>query len=119
MPGSGLARQPYYRWLVQPVGDRELLSAYRADALFDAHQEGPEFGYRFLVEEAARAGEVMCERTAWRICSDRGWWSVFGKKRGHNGKRPGPPVHDDLCAVVQADGRVRHEFVADAVVIRP
>ena len=24
-----------------------------------------------------------------------GWWSVFGKKRGKNGK-VGPPVHDDL-----------------------
>ncbi|MEV4421955.1 IS3 family transposase [Patulibacter sp. NPDC049589] len=110
----GLARQPYYRWLVRPVGDRELVSAYRANALHDAHREDPEFGYRFLVEEAREAGEVMAERTAWRICSERGWWSVFGKKRGRNGKKPGPPVHDDLCAVIQADGRVRHEFVADA-----
>lgn len=110
----GLARQPYYRWLVRPVGDRELISAYRADALFDAHQEDPEFGYRFLAEEARQAGEAMAERTAWRICSSRGWWSVFGKKRGRNGKKPGPPVHDDRCAVVQADGRVRHVFVADA-----
>ena len=24
---------------------------------------------------------------------------MFGKKRGKNGKKPGPPVHDDLCAV--------------------
>jgi putative transposase len=110
----GLARQPYYRWLVRPVGDRELLSAYRADALLDAHREDPEIGYRFLVEEAREAGEAMAERTAWRICSEHGWWSVFGKKRGRNGKKPGPPVHDDLCAVVLADGRVRHEFVADA-----
>lgn len=38
----------------------------------------------------------MCERSAWRICRDNGWWSVFGKKRGKNGKKPGPPVHDDL-----------------------
>lgn len=38
----------------------------------------------------------MCERTAWRICRDNAWWSVFGKKRGKNGKKPGPPVHDDL-----------------------
>ena len=38
----------------------------------------------------------MAERTAWRICSDNRWWSVFGKKkRGKNGKT-GPPVHDDL-----------------------
>jgi putative transposase len=37
----------------------------------------------------------MAERTAWRICSNNGWWSVFGKKRSKNGK-PGPPVLDDL-----------------------
>ncbi len=110
----GLARQPYYRWLVRPVADRELVSAYRANALHDAHLEDPEFGYRFLVEEAREAGEVMAERTAWRICSEHGWWSVFGKKRGRNGKKPGPPVHDDLCAVVDEHGRTRHVFAADA-----
>ena len=48
----------------------------------------------------------MCKRTAWRICRDNQWWSVFGKKRGKNGKRPGPPVHDDL---------VKRDFSADDV----
>ena len=91
-----LARQPYYRWLADPVTEAELVEAYRTDALFDAHREDPEFGYRFLLDEAAVAGQPMAERTAWRICSERGWWSAFGKKRGRNGKRPGPPVHDDL-----------------------
>jgi putative transposase len=91
-----LARQPYYRWLTQPVTDAELEQAYRANALFDAHRDDPEFGYRFLLDEARDAGEPMAKRTAWRICSDNGWWSAFGKKkRGKNGK-PGPPVHDDL-----------------------
>src|SRR5690606_1528152 len=51
-----LARQPYYRWLAQPVTDAELVEAYRANALFDAHGEDPEFGYRFLFDEAADAG---------------------------------------------------------------
>ena len=91
-----LARQPYYRWLACPVTEAELEAAYRANALFDAHRDDPEFGYRFLADEAAAAGESMAARTAWRICSDNGWWSAFGKKRGKNGKRPGPPVHDDL-----------------------
>ncbi|MFW3386649.1 UNVERIFIED_CONTAM: IS3 family transposase [Kocuria sp. CPCC 205274] len=91
-----LSRQPYYRWLADPVTDAEVVQAYRANALFDAHQDDPEFGYRFLVDEAKEAGEVMCERSAWRICRGNGWWSVFGKKRGKNGKKPGPPVHDDL-----------------------
>lgn len=91
-----IARQPYYRWLASPVTDAELTAAYRANALFDAHREDPEFGYRFLLDEARDAGQPMAERTAWKICSDLGWWSAFGKKRGRNGKKPGPPVHDDL-----------------------
>jgi len=100
-----LARQPYYRWLAQPVTDAELVEAYRANALFDAHRDDPEFGYRFLVDEADDAGQPMAQRTAWRICSDNGWWSAFGKrKRGKNGKT-GPPVHDDL---------VGRDFTADA-----
>jgi putative transposase len=93
-----LARQPYYRWRAVPVTDAELTEAYRANALFDAHRDDPEFGYRFLVEEARAAGEPMAERTAWRICSQQRLWSAFGKnKRGKNGK-VGPPVHDDLVA---------------------
>ena len=51
-----IARQPYYRWLAQPVTGSELGEAYRANALFDAHKDDPEFGYRFLVDEAAIAG---------------------------------------------------------------
>ncbi|MFF0637575.1 hypothetical protein ACFYTS_34345, partial [Nocardia sp. NPDC004151] len=100
-----LARQPYYRWLADPVTAGELAEAYRADALFDAHRDDPEFGYRFLADEAREAGEFMAERTAWRICSTNRWWSVFGKpRRGKNGK-PGPPVHDDL---------VQRNFSSDA-----
>ena len=99
-----LSRQAYYRWLTAPVIDAELTAAYRANALFDAHREDPEFGYRFLAGEAATVGESMGEGTAWRICRDNGWWSVFGKKRGHNGRRSGPPVHDDL---------VQRDFTAD------
>ena len=109
-----LARQPYYRWLAAPITDAEYDQAYRADALFDAHRDDPEFGYRFLLDEASSAGQPMAERTAWRICSTNGWWSAFGKpKRGKAG-RPGPPVHNDLCARTDKHGRVRHEFHADA-----
>ena len=92
-----LARQPYYRWLANPVTDAEWAQAHLADALFDAHRDDPEFGYRFLADEARDAGVAMAERTAWRICSDNGWFSRFGKKpkRGKPTKA-GPPVHDDL-----------------------
>lgn len=108
-----IARQPYYRWLHTPITAVELEEAYRANALFDAHREDPEFGYRFLVDEAHEAGEPMTPRTAWKICSANGWWSAFGKKKGLS-KKAGPPVHDDLCAVVDEKGRTRHRFNADA-----
>jgi putative transposase len=110
-----LSRQPYYRWLAAPVPEAEVNEAYRANALFDAHQDDPEFGYRYLADEAEIAGEPMAVRTAWRLCSDNAWFSAFGKARAKNGKKPGPPVHDDLCVVTDADGRVRHEFRATAV----
>lgn len=109
-----ISRAPYYRWLDVPVTSADLSAAYRANALFDAHRDDPEFGYRYLHEEAADAGEVMSARTAWRLCSAAGWWSTFGKKRARNGKKPGPPVHDDLCAVTDKHGVTRHAFTADA-----
>ena len=108
-----LSRQPYYRWLRHPVTDAEIVEAYRANALFDAHRDDPEFGHRLLADEARATGEPMADRTAWRITSQNGWWSVFGKKRGRNGKKPGPAVHDDRCVVVGEDGRTRHVFAAD------
>ncbi|OZV76738.1 hypothetical protein CA850_26340 [Micromonospora echinospora] len=100
-----IARQPYYRWQARPVTTAEQVAAYRANALFDAHRDDPEFGYRFLVDEARDAGQPMADRTAWRICSGNGWWSAFGKRRRRGkGGKAGPPVHDDL---------VQRDFTAD------
>jgi transposase InsO family protein len=108
-----IARQPYYRWLTQQVTTAEIVEAYRANTLFDAHREDPEFGYRLLLDEAEMAGEVMAARTAWRICSANRWWSAFGKpKRGKAG-HPGPPVHGDRCAYVDEHGVTRHKFDAN------
>ncbi|MEU8079251.1 IS3 family transposase [Catellatospora citrea] len=98
-----IARQHYYRWLAQPVTVAEYVEAWRANALFDAHRDDPEFGYRFLADEAAAAGLPMADRTAWKICSGRGWWSAFAKRRRGKGGKVGPPVHDDL---------VRRDFTA-------
>lgn len=67
-----LPRQPYYRWLAAPVSPRELEEAYRANALFDAHKDDPEFGHRLLADEARDAGQGMSDRTAWRIASANG-----------------------------------------------
>lgn len=90
-----IARQPYYRWLAAPITRTEVAEAYLANALFDAHRSDPEFGYRHLGDHVRDAGHAGCDRTMWRICSDNGWWSVFGKRRGGKNTRPGPPVHDD------------------------
>jgi len=35
----GLSRQPYYRWLANPITASELAEAYRANALIDAHRD--------------------------------------------------------------------------------
>lgn len=83
-----IARAPYYRWLQEPVTDADRAAAYRANALFDAHRDDPEFGYRLLVDEAGDAGEPMAGRTAWRICSQNRWWSAFGKPKRGKGKSP-------------------------------
>ncbi|GAA2285840.1 hypothetical protein GCM10010415_65070 [Streptomyces atrovirens] len=92
-----LAGQPYHRRLDKPVTDPVPKQAHRANALFDAHREDPEFGCRFLAGEARSSEAAMAGRTAWRIRRDNHWWSVFGKKRGGI-KKAGPPVHDDLVA---------------------
>ncbi|RLV47049.1 IS3 family transposase, partial [Nocardioides mangrovicus] len=51
------------------------------------------------------AGHQVAERTVWRICSENGWWSVFGKPRSRKRPNAGAPAHDDL---------VRRQFRADA-----
>ena len=107
-----LARQPYYRWLRNPLTSAEWVQAHRANALFDAHRDDPEFGHRLLADEARAAGQPMADRTAWRITSTNSWWSAFGRKERKNGRRPGPAVHDDLCAQVDEHGRTRHVFAA-------
>lgn len=109
-----LCRAQYYRWLAEPVTDSERIRDQRVEALRVAHADDPQAGYRYLRDEAAAAGIVMCERTVWRLCSEHRLWSSYGARRGKNGKRPGPPVHDDLLAHIDAHGRTRHDFVTAA-----
>lgn len=100
-----LARQPYYRWRTNPVMDSEWVQAHRINALVDAHRDDPAFGYRFLAGEARKAGWQMSRRTAWVLCSSSGIVSSAQRRRRGKGKKPGPPVFDDL---------VRRAFTADA-----
>ncbi len=91
-----LCRQQYYRWLDQPFTDAELDEAYLANAVFDAHGDDPEFGYRFLADEIRAAGFDVGDRTVWRICSENGWWCSFGKKKRRKASAPATAAHDDL-----------------------
>ena len=100
-----LARAPYYRWLDAPFTDAQLDEAYLTNAIFDAHRDDPEFGYRFLADEVRLGDHDVSDRVVWRICRDFGWWSCFGKPKARKGSKPGTPAHDDL---------VRRDFTATA-----
>ena len=101
----GLCRQQYYRWLQAPFSDAELDEAWLANAIYDAHRDDPEFGYRFLADEVRAAGHEVGDRTVWRICSENRWWCSFGKPRSNRkATRPATAAHDDL---------VRRQFCAD------
>jgi transposase InsO family protein len=91
-----LHRQHYYAWLAQAVTSAELAEAYLANAIFDAHRDDPEFGYRFLADEVHDAGFSAAERTVWKICADNGWWSSFGKKKSRRKRPVAAPAHEDL-----------------------
>lgn len=90
-----IARQPYYRWLVEPYSVVEWERAHRINALIDAHGDDPEFGYRLLRDEAEDAGWPMARRTAWALASQAGLVSATQRRKRGKGKRPGPPVFDD------------------------
>ena len=100
-----LARAAYYRWVASPFTDGQLDEAWLANAIFDAHRDDPEFGYRFLADEVRLGDHVVSDRVVWRICRDNGWWSCFGKPKRGKGSKPGAPAHDDL---------VRRDFTATA-----
>ena len=109
----GLVRQQYYRWLTDPVTDSEWDTAHLANAVLAAHDDDPQYGYRFLVDEVRAAGFDVAERTVWKICSENRWWSSFGKKRGRNGKKAGPPVHDDRLNRTFLAGRANQIWLTD------
>jgi transposase InsO family protein len=108
-----LCRQQYYRWVKRPVTDRELDAAYLANAIFDAHRDDPEFGYRFLADEVRDSGHDVCDRTVWRHCADNGWWSRFGKRRTGKGSPPGTPAHDDLVQRQFCTGAANQVWLTD------
>lgn len=84
----------YYRWLKQPVSERDWVDAHLANAALDIHADDPAFGYRFIADELADAGFTASERRVWRVCSEHAITSIIQRKR--RGKTARPPVRDDL-----------------------
>ncbi|RYG17254.1 IS3 family transposase, partial [bacterium] len=61
----------------------------------------------------ADLGIVASENRVWRLASIAGIFASHHRRKGKAGKLC-PPVHDDLLAVVDEKGRVRHDFTATA-----
>ena len=78
------------------VHRRQLDEAYLANAIFDAHRDDPEFGYRFLADEVRRtpaAPRRVSDRVVWRICArPRLVVGRFGKPKRSQGRKAGHAV---------------------------
>jgi putative transposase len=110
----GLSTQGYYKWLKDPVCQRDYDDAHLIDVLYDLHEDDATLGYRFLTDELAdEHGITVGENRVHRLCRVAGITASHHKKRGKSGKA-GPAPHDDLLAVVDEHGVVRHEFIATA-----
>lgn len=67
-------------------------SGVRLNVLIDAHREDPEFGCRYLADEAEETSYSMAVSTAWRLCHTQGVFSsITQRKKGKVGRDP--PVH--------------------------
>jgi hypothetical protein len=98
----GLSGQAFYQWRADPVSRRDGDDAHLINAAVDIHHDDPEFGYRFITDELAGRGPVAGRDLVNRLCTRQRRWPVHPPKRG-TGRRPGPPVHDDLVRGVGAD----------------
>jgi putative transposase len=92
----GFSTQGYYRWLADPVTDRDWDDAHLINVMRDIHADDPEFGYRFIADELERLGYKVGENRVQRLCAENRIWSVTVRKARKGAKTPGPPVHDDL-----------------------
>ena len=109
----GLSPQGYYKWLKDPVSQRDWDDAHVIDVVLGIHADDPTLGYRFIADELADVAITASENRVWRLCSTAGVFASHHRRRGKSGK-PGPAVHDDLLASVDEKGRVTHDFVGAA-----
>ncbi|WP_460820438.1 IS3 family transposase [Nocardioides korecus] len=109
-----LSTQGYYKWLKDPISQRDWDDAHVIDALHELHADDATLGYRFLTDELdLEHGIKAGENRVHRLCRIAGITASHHKKRSKTGST-GPAPHDDLLAVLDEHGVVRHEFLADA-----
>lgn len=92
-----LCKQAYYRWMRNPVSNRDYDDAVLINHAVDIHRDDPAFGYRFIKDELELRGIMASENRVNRLCTTQRLWSFHARKRGLS-RRSGPPVHDDLVA---------------------
>lgn len=76
--------QPYYQRLAAPIPEADAGEAYRTNGHFDALRWDPEFGYRYLADEAEAAEYPGSARTAWSLISTNDWFFAFSKGLTNN-----------------------------------
>lgn len=110
----GLSTQGYYKWLKEPVSQRDWDDAHLIDVLYEAHADDATLGYRFLTDELdTEYGITVGENRVHRLCKIAGITASHHEKRSKPGST-GPAPDDDLLAVVDEHGVIRHEFKADS-----
>ena len=83
-----LARQPYYRWLANPITDERAGRGVSRERAVRRAPRRP----RVRLPAPGRRGP-RCRRGRWRTAPrggsavDNGWWSAFGKTQAGNGAR--------------------------------
>lgn len=100
----GFSEQGYYKWVRNPVSDREREERELTILLRALHEDDPEGGYRVLADDLRDLGHQVSERRVWRLCRDAGIASTITTRKTRY-RRAGAPVHDDL---------VQRDFTADA-----
>lgn len=95
-----LSTQGYYKWLNDPVSQRDWDDAHLIDALYEAHGDDATLGYRFLTDELdTEYGITVGENRVHRLCRIAGITASHHKKRS-KARTAGPPPHDDLLGRV-------------------
>lgn len=108
----GFSPQGFYKWCAAPCSNRDRSDAELVNVMLDIHHDDPEFGYRFITDELHRLGHRASENRVHRLCQEHRIFSTTVKK-GRHGKKPGPPVHDDLVERDFTARRANERWVGD------